>query len=362
MKIGVLIFGRSIQGGGGAERRFIRVINRFNETGYKDVRLVINRTLLDDLLSQGILKNSENVDVINDKFILNYLYLNVYLAKKVFFEKKYDLIHLVLVQKSLLPFYLSLALIKNKKFKVVSTVADYRMAYGNGLNYIEGFVYDIYKMASDHIDALYPRAKLSGKLFSITPTPFTDYENFVPKRKENIILFAGRFYNFKNPLLFVDSLLQILDSNHSGILNSWKIYICGSGPLESVIRKRILQSGFLERFVIGKCSDLSDLMGRSKIFVSLQSLENYPSQSLIEAIVTNNNIIVSDVGDTRLMFESNVAHFVSLDVTELSQRITDIIQNGGFSNEELESASQKFKQANNVDSFKTYLEGIWKIS
>jgi glycosyltransferase involved in cell wall biosynthesis len=48
------------------------------------------------------------------------------------------------------------------------------------------------------------------------------------------------------------------------------------------------------------------ILNRSSIFVSLQILENYPSQSLLEAMACGNAVVATDIGETwRLVDEKN---------------------------------------------------------
>ena len=49
----------------------------------------------------------------------------------------------------------------------------------------------------------------------------------------------------------------------------------------------------------GGVSDPSIYLMKSKIFISIQSDNNYPSQSLLEAMASENAIVASDVGETR---------------------------------------------------------------
>jgi len=359
MKTAIIMYGRTIEGGGGAERRFIRVFEKFKEEKNNPVFLVVNKSLYCSFYKLKLLKSSEKVIIIEDSGFFNKLNFNFQLIRLLLSYKKFNIVHLVLIQKSLIPLYFFLWFYKTKKFKVVSTVANYRIAYRKGLSLFESFLYFLYQKASNHIDSLYPSIVNPNKSLSITPCPFTDYSQFKPKKKENIVLFAGRLQPYKNPMVFIEAVFHLIENNDLSILKTWRFFVCGSGPLEDEINKRIKEKGYEEWFCIGKCSDMTDLMGRSKVFVSLQTYENYPSQSLIEAIVTQNNIVVTDVGDTRLLFAKGAAYFIDLNPIELSETLLDIFSNGGFSEKKLEETSKNFISKNNINAFKDYLISIW---
>lgn len=360
MNVAIVIYGKSIEGGGGAERRFIRVFKKLRNDKDNRIYLVINRNLYNSFIKLNLVKSTDNIIIINDAKIFSKIIFNYQLIKLFLFNIKFNIVHLVLIQKSLIPFYFILWIYNSKKIKVVSTVANYRLAYRKGLSLFESLLYNLYIKASNHIDSLYPNIVTPKKSFSITPRPFSDYTQFKPMKKENIVLFAGRLQPYKNPRVFVKAVIQLLENNELQIVKDWRFVICGSGPLEFEITKHIEDKGFKEWFYIGNCNNIPDLMGKSKIFVSLQTYENYPSQSLIEAIVTQNNIIVTDVGDTRLLFDSGMAHFINLDSTELSKTLLDIIKNGGYSQEVLEKAASAYITSNTVESFKDYLLKVWK--
>lgn len=358
MNVAILLYGTSIEGGGGAERRFVRVFEKFNHESYQ-IFLIVNRSLYNSLYSLGYILDSNNIKIIEDALFFKNLIFNFKLIKLLFSNKEIDILHLVLIQKYLTPFYLFLWLYRNKNFKVVSTVPSYFLAYRKDISLIKSISYYLYIKASNHIDSLYPNIILKNKKYSITPCPFTDYSLFSPGVKENIVLFAGRLTNYKNPIVFVKAVIHLLENNKVNILNDWRFIVCGSGPLEKKMKQYISKKGYENYIQVKKCPDVHELMGKSKIFVSLQTYENYPSQSLIEAIVTQNNIIVTDVGDTRLLFKTGVAHFISLNPTELSNKLLEVMVNGGFSQNLLKETSENFQDKNNVEIFKEYLLNIW---
>ena len=78
---------------------------------------------------------------------------------------------------------------------------------------------------------------------------------------------------------------------------------------------------------MGSISTPWEYLQKSKIFISIQQKENYPSQSLLEAMACENAIIASDVGETRLLVTENEGILVKLDAEEIADAIIKLITN-----------------------------------
>lgn len=111
--------------------------------------------------------------------------------------------------------------------------------------------------------------------------------------KENLIVYASRFIERKNPLLFAKAVKVFLSNNEE-----WKIAILGSGPLENEIKSELLDEINDKRVVVEHTNNIYSYFARSKIFVSLIYPDNYPSQSILEAMSMRNAIIATNVGST----------------------------------------------------------------
>jgi glycosyltransferase involved in cell wall biosynthesis len=77
-----------------------------------------------------------------------------------------------------------------------------------------------------------------------------------------------------------------------------RFYFLGEGPLEGEIRRQIETLNVQDSVVIRFDPNPTQVLNRSSIFVSLQEGENYPSQSLLEAMACGNAIVATDVGET----------------------------------------------------------------
>lgn len=75
----------------------------------------------------------------------------------------------------------------------------------------------------------------------------------------------------------------------------------------------------------GPTNDPFGLLARSKIFLSLQDHENYPSQALLEAMASGCAIIATDVGETRRLVDESCGALIPRDGVALAQAIERLL-------------------------------------
>lgn len=158
--------------------------------------------------------------------------------------------------------------------------------------------------------------KIKSSKISITPNSFIIYDNFYPEYpKENTVVFMSRLIPYKNPMLFLDAVYEFNKTNKA---DDVKFLIIGEGPLENEIKERISEKKLTNVCFIGKVDKSWGYLRKSKVFVSIQQDENYPSQALLEAMACENAIIASDVGETRRLVTENEGVLVRLNAKEIS--------------------------------------------
>lgn len=360
--VALIIVGKSIAGGGGAERRFIRLWKFFilNNT---PIHMIINHSLYRSTIEADLLNESdiesEWLHIIPDSSPLS-------LSKMIFKTiKKYkiSLVHLVLAQKTLLPLYIILKY--NSSIITTHTVALSWFAHPYKVPFLTHLLNKFLWATSKKIDSLYEGFLKQNKHFfnntskvSISPCSFTDIQKFnTDHKKEKIIVFAGRLISEKNPLLFINALKLM----NPEILKGWKIIIAGSGPLEKKITDE-LKNTYLETIVsIITCADMSKLFQKSAIFVSLQKTENYPSQSLLEAMVSNNTVVATNSGETtRLIHHNETGFLIDSNPHQLADTLSYLISNKLIC-EEIAARGKKFVVSNHrIERFAEYIKEFWE--
>jgi glycosyltransferase involved in cell wall biosynthesis len=182
---------------------------------------------------------------------------------------------------------------------------------------------------SDYIDFLSPFIlnglekkgfQIKEETVSITPCSFTDYTNCKMGNKEQFqVAFSGRLEKDKNPELFVNAAI-ILSKKYSDII----FHIMGEGRLSNNIQEKVNSSGILNILFHGFHSNPAEILAKTSVFVSVQSTNNYPSQSVLEAMGCGNAVIATDVGDTRMFINEFNGILIDLNVNELVNAIESL--------------------------------------
>lgn len=133
------------------------------------------------------------------------------------------------------------------------------------------------------------------------PITFFDLSRFPQSlpfaERRNEIVFAHRFLPRKNGLLFARVAARFLDETPG-----WTVKILGRGKDDQAIRTVLachIESG---RAFVGYKSPIFDDLATAKIFVSVITPNNYPSQSVLEALAFGNALLLSDTGTSVARF------------------------------------------------------------
>jgi len=182
-------------------------------------------------------------------------------------------------------------------------------------------VYDRFMRLKKNSNLYYKWVNTNIHIYNI---PFLT-NNYLPvnSHKENTIVYASNFKERKNPVLFAKAIKQLYSD---GTLQNWKTLIRGQGPLESEI-KHILTKEIEEGYVtVGYSKHLKNELYKSKIFVSIISTGNYPSQSAFEAYGNGNILVLSNTGNTSDKFSHKDFVFVDLDIESLKAGLLKAIE------------------------------------
>ena len=168
--------------------------------------------------------------------------------------------------------------------------------------------------------------KIKEDSISITPCSFTDYSKCKIGNKNIFrVAFAGRLEKDKNPDLFLEAAI-ILSNKYPEII----FHIMGEGRLSSYIQSQISDNQLKNIIFHGFNPDPTEILADTSVFVSLQSTNNYPSQSVLEAMGCGNAIIATDVGDTRMFVNDENGILIDLDSNKLINAIETLYLNKGY--------------------------------
>ncbi len=178
--------------------------------------------------------------------------------------------------------------------------------------------------------------------------------------KSESLTFIGSFTPQKNPLLAVQAFGVYLEghNNSRAVLEMY-----GDGPQKEeawrIADKINRREGRIAVNIHDRDGDRYEKLKKSRIFLSLQDYTNYPSQSLMEAMVLGNSIIATDFGDTNNMV---VPHNGNILVAEKDPKLI------GNAIEQLLKRTIQFNQKNanfiqknhNIYRFTQYLNTLYQ--
>lgn len=357
-RVAIVFAGDTLARSGGAERRFIRLWAYLASLG-ADVFLITNEKLIASAHEAGLI----DADAPHQKIIsvpdAGAMRLSVALYRRIR-ELGCELVHLPLAQGKLLPLYALLQL--TSRVRISHTVAAvwyaHRMRVALGSRLISRWLWSL----ADRIDSLYTgfaelHARPLGLLHKVTTSPcsFTDVERYSGVAVKDIdIVFAGAFNAEKNPLLFVDALASL---RRRGI--PFAAVMAGGGPQGESVKERVRAAGLRDEVAVGPIADMSSVFARSRIFVSLQQNENYPSQSLIEAMVARNAVVASDVGETRRLVTPDTGIVVPLEAEKVADAIGVFLTDWGRATMAAERGRELILREHRLDRFASYMVDVW---
>ncbi len=221
---------------------------------------------------------------------------------------------------------LPLMLVRPDHGSVISVVHKLSMMVG------VSWAVPLYRLAlwrCDQIDALTEAVRadlvqlgLPGDKILVSEGSVVDAERFCPSpEKEPRVVFAGRLVEEKNPLLFVEAIPQILRA-----VPAAKFSLLGEGPLQSLIERTLDRLNLRQVVSVGFCLDPAPVLANARVFVSLQRTENYPSQSLLEAMACGVAVVATDVGLTHKLVDETVGIRVKADPASVADAVVQLLQ------------------------------------
>lgn len=197
-------------------------------------------------------------------------------------------------------------------------------AYFRGVDYFHAVSESVYDRTRSVVEP--------GKL-GVAPIPFFNFESHKTSSaasldepsywdfKQKTICFAHRLIARKNPVLFAEAARKFLR-----IHPDWRVAVYGNGPLEGKVKDILANEISAGKAEVGYKKGIGKELGESALFVSLIEPDNYPSQSLIEAMFHANAVVVSDTGRSGEKFLDGNGFLTPLDVDGLCRILCDLAE------------------------------------
>jgi glycosyltransferase involved in cell wall biosynthesis len=137
------------------------------------------------------------------------------------------------------------------------------------------------------------------------------------------------------------------------------VHLAGDGSLGAEVAAFVRDHELSNRVTLwGHVDDVAALVSKSMIFASTQVQTNYPSQSLLEAMACENGIVVTDVGDTRILNNEGNSILVS-STAELGDALVALVADPAHREELGKAARRTIAEQHTVDVFIAHLDTLW---
>lgn len=177
-----------------------------------------------------------------------------------------------------------------------------------------------------------------------------------PKLRQ--VAFLGRLQKVKNPLLFVDAMAALAKRRNG----DFKAVMVGEGPLEAAVDSRIRDAGLagLLTRLPGTDAARRSVLRESLVYVTLQSADNYPSQSLLEAMASRCAIVASDVGTTHQLVTPDTGLLVPLSPTSVAEAVSSLLDDEARAQTMGRAAREIVERDHQVAPYAAYVEGLYR--
>lgn len=338
---------------GGAERRLTYIFSHLNNEDYKVILAYLSYGE-DQKVFEGLQR------YINEDVEIKYLKSD-YDCFKYFIKEQYGILCYTDCAFRSSAAILGSLLTRRKRLIIVES---HNNAQFLRKHWIEKAALKFNMRISNHIDCLYPfcipnlQKIFRNKEITITPCVLPRMDRYlVSEVKQNVIMFSGRLIKQKNPDLFVDAVLSIQKELRT---HNFVCEICGEGPLRNDLEDKVKQHKCEDIIRVRGYVNMEEVLPQARVFCSLQSINNYPSQALLEATACGCYCIASDEGDTHLIIDAAFGTLVKLNVDEISKAILSTLD---FSKETWEIIQKNARDyaANNyvVDRALAYYKNIF---
>ncbi|MFQ6082775.1 MAG: glycosyltransferase family 4 protein [Methanosarcinales archaeon] len=262
---------------------------------------------------------------------------------------------------------LTLQFFLTKKVKTIYSIVDSSANNGAPLQWIGNLSYrsvfkftDTLEFLSKGVYEEYSKigAKINCEKIKISPCSFIDYTKTEIKEKDPLFITfaASRFEKAKNPILAVRAANILINKYNK--TNS-KFLLMGGKHEEIKVRELINSCNLSKNISVKYVHNVVDYLKTSLIFLSIQQVNNYPSQSLLEAMACGNAIVATDVGETRKLVNEEVGFLVKPDAEEIAEAIKYLLENPEKAKGMGHKAREKVLNEHTIEKYANYLINLY---
>lgn len=191
-----------------------------------------------------------------------------------------------------------------------------------------------------------------------SPCYFASYPDMTNNRKSPaqpmLIAFVGRLTSVKNPLLLLDAMACVRRNELD-----CRVLILGKGPMLSDVKKRINELNLNDVVEVSFTQRPLERLQEASIFVSLQSGDNYGSQSLLEAMGVGCAVVATDVGETYRLVTPDVGLLVKAEPQDVANALSSLIRDPVRTTRMGCAGSALVRKQYSADSYIEFLESLY---
>lgn len=185
-----------------------------------------------------------------------------------------------------------------------------------------------------------------------------NHDAFLPAEKDDrSVSFAARAIDLKSPLLMVEVIEQVLQRRPDV-----RFAVLGKGDRESILAQEIAERGWEGRVRIGYLEDPSPVVNQSLVHVSLERLDNFSNQSLLEGMAAGCATVASDVGETYRAVSDEVGMLAPLEAEPLAEAILNLVDDPGRARRMGRAGRERVLRNHHVDKYVDYLRLVHDLS
>lgn len=360
---------------GGAERRFGRLFARMADED-PDTTLAVNASLWRKLVEAGVVSGREDrIWQLPEPFGRVTSWAGMRQDGLGFWLRKLDyglfgvllLVRCALAPRRMLHLLLGgayvglpLMLLRPDHRTVISVVHNLPLLVGST------WALPVYRFAVSRchgIDALSEGVRadllqrgLSGERIFVSSGSVVDAVRFQPAlEKAPWVVFSGRLVGEKNPLLFIEAVPAVLQA-----VPEAKFFMLGEGPLAPRVEQALDRLKLRDAVTVGFRPDPAPVLGKARVFVSLQRTDNYPSQALLEAMACGMAVVATDVGQTWKLVDETVGLRVKADAASVAAAVVRLLREPARASEMGQRGRERVMRHHSTEAYLEYLEGVYK--
>jgi glycosyltransferase involved in cell wall biosynthesis len=363
----MLLFNNSTVGG--AERRYAWVYQELRRRRIPIV-LAINESLLMRLRRLGVITGAEAPDFVlkeplgQKSFLLRKIdYLLGLLPLSLWiWRRRPQILHLVLGGA-----YLALPsqLFGTAPPAVLSVVCpSLRDMVGSKTGL---WLYRLALRRAERVDALTESVQrmvreegVAAERISMPSGSCVDTQRFRPATKQPWVVFSGRLIPEKDPLLFVQACMLVRERMRDRTLGL-RMFLLGDGPLRADAEALIEKQGLGPWMTVGWNDEVESVLNGASVFVSVQRTDNYPSQSLLEAMASGAAIVATDIGLTRKLVDDQVGRLVSATPIAVAEAIIDLLANPAQTVAMGVRARERVARQHSLERYLDYIQNVYAM-